>query len=62
MSNSEKHLQLVQNEYNELLRLKFLGYFLPKDLENVDYRLNVLSNEIHLTKSWVNKDFLTRKN
>ena len=61
MSNSEKHLELVQNEYNELLRLKTLGYFVPKDLESVNYRISELSNEIHMTKSWINIDFLTAK-
>ena len=61
MSNSEKHLQLVQNEYNEISRLKSLGYFKPSEIEVVNNTLNYLDSEISITKSWINKDFLTRK-
>lgn len=62
MTNSQKHLQLIQNEYNELLRLKVLGYFMVSDIDAVNNQLNMLENEIHTTKSWINKDFLTAKN
>jgi hypothetical protein len=59
MTNSQKHLQLIQNEYNELLRLKVLGYFMVSDIDAVNNQLSILENEIHTTKSWINKDFLT---
>jgi|LakMenEpi03Aug12_release.lakeMendotaPanAssembly.Ray.scaffolds.fasta_scaffold5735478_1 hypothetical protein len=62
MTNSQKHLQLIQNEYNELLRLKVLGYFMVSDIDAVNNQLSILENEIHTTKSWINKDFLTAKN
>jgi hypothetical protein len=61
MTNSEKHLQLVQNQFNELTRLKTLGYFKTSELNAVESQLNILVSEIHLTKSWINKDFLTIK-
>jgi hypothetical protein len=61
MTNSQKHLQVIENEYNELLRLKVVGYFKPSELNNVDNTIATLENEIHTTKSWINKDFLTRK-
>ena len=62
MTNSEKHLQLLQNEFNELTNLKVVGYFMTNDLKLVNERLSILENEIHNTKYWVNIDFGLKRN